>query len=272
MIKAVRKNRFNMMKCDLKNLKMRKSRKLQKKFNEILANHGVGTVIPDDFGPETDYLNDIPSDDKLVPIHDPELTILEPVTVQKQPPMEELSKQYANHQMYFLLNSKIMSPDQSEEDGNYDDNDDNEEEEESDGLPKVDFPGRNSNGISRNKGNSNSKQNSMPGEEQYGITNAFASGEELENAKRDFEKAYNQISRETEINEKINVCSAKYCLEAAVPGFKYCVRHIGFDEEIDNQALIKRCNAHIDGQQCCCPVFTHDNFCVAHQYLFVHNV
>lgn len=111
----------------------------------------------------------------------------------------------------------------------------------------------------------------LPGEDLYAVKTAFISSSDFDTVKKDLQLSIQKLSNELNIQEPFEVCSEANCLESAVPGFSYCIRHIGYDKNFANQSLMKRCQAMIDGHQCCCPVFTHDNFCQSHQYLFLHD-
>ena len=264
---------------------MTKASKLREnKFNEILKKNGIGTIITEGFGPDSEHLSEIPKEKDLVKIPVPELSKLEELKVKNPPSVEELSNSYGFSQMKILLHSKIMSNDESEEEESVDTSG-GSEEEDSELTPNFSFSDtsdrsssfydskKSSSGFS-SPSSSSSSSYSLPGEAQYSVFNAFSSEEEFNASKNKLQTAYQKLMKEVGITESdikdVQMCKKSMCLEAAVPGFEYCIRHIGFDPKINDQKIIKRCKAKINGHRCCCPVFTDDQFCSGHQYLYNH--
>lgn len=111
------------------------------------------------------------------------------------------------------------------------------------------------------------EDNGMPLEKKYGIISAFKSYKKFISAKKRLADAYKSLGEKIDIPNTIQICDEPCCLESAVPGFSYCIRHIGFDKRLASQTIVARCEAMINGHRCCCPTFEGKKYCKGHSYL-----
>lgn len=121
------------------------------------------------------------------------------------------------------------------------------------------------------KSKENPKIQNMPGENTYGVRSAFKSNSDFESTRISFNNYYHEISDDLDFFVPIHLCCESSCLESAIPGFSYCIRHIGLDKKFEKQSIFRRCQASVNGVQCCCPVFTDDKLCKGHKYLKLHH-
>lgn len=62
----------------------------------------------------------------------------------------------------------------------------------------------------------------------------------------------------------VEVCANARCLNAAIPGFMYCVHHLPDDPNFTKQPFLRRCQYRSGGFACPAPCSTSVGFCRAH--------